>query len=108
MPLIILVYNINDTLNKNRSIKEFIMLQLVINDHYKHIDLTVIELGDINLFLEYNWLKIHNLSINWVNTILSFNYCLETYGYQDSLELNKLNQDIDYKWGKEDQIFFFD
>ena len=60
------------------------------------------------MFLGHNWLKIHNPLIDWVNTILSFNYCLETYGYQDSSELNKLNQDIDYKWGKKDQIFFFD
>ena len=54
MPLIIPVYNINSTFNKNRSIKEFATLQLVINDHYKHIDLTIIELEDMDLFLEYN------------------------------------------------------
>ena len=81
MPLIILVYNVDSTLNKNRSIKEFAILQLVINNHYKHIDLTVIELRDTDLFLGYNWLKIHNLSIDWVNTILSFNCYLETYRY---------------------------
>ena len=54
MPLAILVYNADGTLNKNRSIKEFATLQLVINDHYKHINLTVIELGDTDLFLGYN------------------------------------------------------
>ena len=64
MPLTIPVYNANSTLNKNRSIKEFAILQLVINDHYKCIDLTIIELGDIDLFLEHDWLKIHNLSID--------------------------------------------
>ena len=30
MPLIILVYNIDSTLNKNKFIKKFIILQLVI------------------------------------------------------------------------------
>ena len=69
----------------------------MINDHYKHIDFAVIKLGDMDLFLEYNWLKIHNLSIDWVNAILSFDHCLETYEYRDSLELDELNQDIDYK-----------
>ena len=103
----ILVYNIDSTLNKNRSIKEFATLQLVINDYYKCIDLTVIELGDTDLFLEHDWLKIHNPSIDWVNAILSFDCCSETYRYRDSSELDKLNQDIDYEWGKEDQIFFF-
>ena len=64
MPFAILVYNVNGTLNKNGSIKEFAMLQLAINNYYKCIDLAIIELGDINLFLGYDWLKIYNLLIN--------------------------------------------
>ena len=54
MLFIILVYNTDSTLNKNGSIKEFIILQLTINNHYKCINLTIIELENINLFLEYN------------------------------------------------------
>ena len=91
MPLAILVYNVNSTLNKNGPIKEFATLQLVINDYYKYIDLVVTELEDIDLFLRYNWLKIHNPLIDWVNTILSFDHCSKTCRYLDSLELNKLN-----------------
>ena len=64
MPFAILVYNADSTLNKNRSIKEFATLQLAINDHYKRINLAVTELGDMDLFLGYNWLKIHNPSID--------------------------------------------
>ena len=108
MPLIILVYNIDSTLNKNGFIKEFAILQLAINDHYECINLAIIELEDMDLFLRYDQLKIHNPSIDWVNMILSFDHYSETCGYQDSSELDELNQDIDYKWGKEDQIFFFD
>ena len=52
MPLTIPVYN--STLNKNEFIKEFAILQLTINNYYKHIDITVIELRDIDLFLEYD------------------------------------------------------
>ena len=81
MPLTIPVYNADGTLNKNGSIKEFATSQLAINDYYEHINLAVIELGDMDLFLGYNWLKIHNLSINWVNAILSFDRCSKTYGY---------------------------
>ena len=62
MPFAIPVYNADGTLNKNRSIKEF--ATLVINNHYKHIDLTIIKLGDTDLFLGHNWLKIHNFSID--------------------------------------------
>ena len=54
MPLIILVYNVDGTLNKNGSIKEFAILQLAINNYYKHINLTIIKLKDIDLFLKYN------------------------------------------------------
>ena len=54
MSLVILVYNIDGTLNKNKSIKKFAIVQLTINDHYKHINLVVIELEDMNLFLGYN------------------------------------------------------
>ena len=54
MPLIILVYNIDSTLNKNGFIKEFAILQLAINNHYEHIDLAIIKLRDIDLFLEYD------------------------------------------------------
>ena len=64
MPFAILVYNIDSTFNKNRSIKEFAILQLAINNYYKYIDLAIIELEDTDLFLEYNWLKIHNSLIN--------------------------------------------
>ena len=64
MPLVILVYNIDSTLNKNGSIKEFAILQLIINDYYERIDLVVTKLEDIDLFLGYNWLKIHNPLIN--------------------------------------------
>ena len=75
------VYNTNSTLNKNGSIKELATLQLAINDHYEHIDLAVIELGDMDLFLGHDWLKIHNPSIDWVNAILSFDRCSETCRY---------------------------
>ena len=54
MPLVILVYNVDGTLNKNRSIKEFAILQLAINDYYKYINLAITELGDTDLFLEHN------------------------------------------------------
>ena len=49
MLLVIPVYNVDGTLNKNKSIKEFTILQLVINNHYEYINLIIIELGDIDL-----------------------------------------------------------
>ena len=60
MSLAIPVYNANSILNKNGSIKEFATLQLAINNHYEYINFIVIELGDMDLFLEHDWLKIYN------------------------------------------------
>ena len=54
MPFVIPVYNTDGTLNKYESIKKFATLQLAINNHYEHIDLTVTELGDTDLFLRYD------------------------------------------------------
>ena len=54
IPFTIPVYNVDSTLNKNGSIKEFTMLQLAINDHYEHIDLVVTELKDTDLFLGHD------------------------------------------------------
>ena len=54
MPLVILVYNVDGTLNKNGSIKKIAILQLAINNHYKHINLAVTKLEDTNLFLGHD------------------------------------------------------
>ena len=54
MPFAIPVYNADGTLNKNGSIKEFTILQLVINNHHKCINLTVTELEDTDLFLGHD------------------------------------------------------
>ena len=81
IPLTIPVYNTDSILNKNRSIKKFAILQLAINDHYECIDLTITELDNMDLFLGYDWLKIHNPLIDQINMILSFNCCSKTCGY---------------------------
>ena len=52
--LVIPVYNVDSTFNKNKSIKEFAILQLAINNYYKCIDLTVIKLKNIDLFLGHD------------------------------------------------------
>ena len=54
MSFAILVYNIDSTLNKNGSIKKFVILQLAINDYSKYIDIVIPELGNIDLFLGHN------------------------------------------------------
>jgi hypothetical protein len=49
------VYNVDGTPNRNRLISKFITVELLIEDHSKRL----------GVFLRYNWLKEHNLVINW-------------------------------------------
>ena len=111
-PLAIPVYNADSTLNKNGSIREFATLQLTIDDHSERIDLAVTDLGDTDLFLGHDWLKIHNPSIDWTDATLCFNRCSAQCGYnqtnrerEQDVEIG-LNPEDDLKPG--DRIFFFD
>ena len=83
-PLAIPVYNADSTLNKNGSIREFATLQLTIDDHSERIDLAVTDLGDTDLFLGHDWLKIHNPSIDWTDATLCFNRCSAQCGYNQT------------------------
>ncbi len=63
------VYNADGTRNTGGDITEFIELRMMIGGHAKHIDLAVTNLGKKDIYLGHNWLKRHNPSVNWKNTI---------------------------------------
>ena len=46
------VFNIDRT--KNREVTWFALLEVEINKHKEHIDVTVMDLNGIDMFLEYN------------------------------------------------------
>jgi len=57
-------YNANGSTNKDGSFTKVVEMNMTIDNYQELIQLSVINLGNHNLFLEYNWLQKHNLSIN--------------------------------------------
>ena len=57
-------YNANGSTNRDRSFTKVVEMNMTIDNYQELIQLSVINLGNHNLFLEYNWLQKHNLSIN--------------------------------------------
>ena len=40
-------------------------LEVEINKHKKHIEMTVMDLNGTDIFLEHDWLVKHNPEVNW-------------------------------------------
>ena len=45
------------------------------------IDFAVTDLGKTNVFIGYEWLKLHNPSIDWQEQSITFDRCPESCGY---------------------------
>ena len=54
-------------------------MNITIGDYQELIQLLVTNLGKHNLFLGYDWLQKHNLSINWKNSSISLQNCWQWY-----------------------------
>ena len=50
---------------------------MTIGDHQELIQLSVMNLGNHDLFLEYDWLQKHNLFINWKDSSISLQNCCQ-------------------------------
>ncbi len=69
------VYNADRTRNQGRDITKFVELSLTIREHHEQIDLAVTNLGKKDIYLGHDWLKCHNLSINWEHGMIIFGRC---------------------------------
>jgi len=68
-------YNAEGTANKSSSVTEVIRMNMTIGDHQELIQLLVTNLGNHDLFLGYDWLQKHNLSIDWKDSSISLQNC---------------------------------
>ena len=62
------VFNTDGT--KNGEVTRFTLLEIEVNEHKEKIDVAVMDLNEMNMFLEYNWLVKHNLEVNWKTNII--------------------------------------
>ena len=72
-------YNANGSTNKDGSVTEIIEMNMTIGDHQELIQLSVTNLGSHDLFLGYNWLQKHNLTINWKDSSINLQNCRQWY-----------------------------
>ena len=86
VPLPIPVYNADRSLNEGGPITEFVELRMVIQDHTERIQLAVSNLGKTELFIGHEWLKKHNLNIDWRMSMLTFNRCPKECDYITTLD----------------------
>ncbi len=69
------VYNTNGLWNQDGDITEFVELQMMIGRHSERINLAVTNLGKKDVYLSHDWLKRHNLSVNWKMGMIIFGCC---------------------------------
>ncbi|KAF9796682.1 hypothetical protein IEO21_10968 [Rhodonia placenta] len=72
------LYNIDGTLNKDRSISEVAVLQMQIGDHVKKTVFMVTDIGPEDVIVGLDWLREHNPEIDWESGSLKLSRCPET------------------------------
>ena len=72
LPVPILVYNVDRSINSAGSIREFTIIEMRIGDHSEQIAMAMSNLSTHPIFLGYDWLKKHNPQINWKVKTLQF------------------------------------
>jgi len=64
------VYNSNGLRNGEKTIREFIPLEINSNRHIEQIDVVVSEIKETDLFLGHNWLVEHNPEVDWKKRVI--------------------------------------
>ena len=106
LPIKMPVYNSDGTLNKNGAIKGFVEIRMTIGDHSEKIELGVTNLGRMDVFLGLDWLRLHNPSIDWKQSTVSFDRCPTKCGY---IPFYMSPEDYNPKQlEKEERLFYFD
>jgi len=73
------VFNIDSSLNEAGEISEMVDILLQYSTHLERMLLTNSGLRKQDLILGYNWLKDHNLKINWETGKVEITYCPPHY-----------------------------
>jgi hypothetical protein len=73
-----LVRNVDGIENKEGRIIDCleVMMEVTGKDHQERINFAITKLGSDKMFLGYNWIHIHNPSINWHSGTINFDRCL--------------------------------
>ena len=69
------VFNVDGSSNIARRLTHTVQLQVIIGDHKELMEFSVSNLGTSDIFLGHDWLKHHNLEIDWKGKTIQFNCC---------------------------------
>ena len=69
------VYNSDGSRNGEKTIKEFVPLEISSNGHIKQINAMVLEIKKTDLFLGHNWLVEHNPKVDQKEGVIQFTRC---------------------------------
>jgi hypothetical protein len=88
------IYNADGTLNKDRSITEYVEMRMIVQDHIERIRLAVSNIGRNEVFIGHEWLRKHNPSVDWRNSTIIFDRCPRECGSISSLEDLEGDEDL--------------
>jgi hypothetical protein len=86
MPRPIPIYNADGTLNKDGTIKEYVKIRMIIQDHVERIQFAVSNIGESDVFIGHEWLKKHNPEVDWRKSALFFTRCPDECGHITTLD----------------------
>jgi len=69
------IYNSDGSRNGEKTIREFVPLEINSNRHIKQIDAVLSEIKETDLFLEHDWLVEHNPEVDWKEGVIWFTRC---------------------------------
>jgi predicted aspartyl protease len=77
LPRSIPVYNADGTHNEGGPIQFTVDLRITIGNHTEVFPFAVTNTGKTDIIVGYNWLHLHNPSVDWKTGTLKFNRCPE-------------------------------
>jgi hypothetical protein len=111
MPRPIPIYNADGTLNKDGTIKEYVEIRMIIQDHVERIQFAVSNIGESDVFIGHEWLKKHNPEVDWRKSALFFTQCPDECGHittLDELDGDPVEKQTRVHLEDGDRLFAFD
>lgn len=72
------LYNIDGTENRDGTISEVAVLDMVIGDHQEKVVFVVTNLGEEDVVIGLDWLREHNPEVDWIRGSLRLSRCPDT------------------------------
>ena len=107
--ILVPVHNTDGTLNKNRSITNYVFLRLSVGEHTEQLEFAVANLGTHDLFIGHEWLKLHNPNIDWKTLEIRFDRCPKECGYIEILRDPEADEEDEWvKLEPRDKLYALD